>query len=330
MTTQRWLLALSPDGAARAVSAQVAKAFALRLADACKTFDTRSHRDAYSRLLKQSDDELTVDLINQSLIVSCLDFHATHLLVLALAPVTLFSLNLLRSYGVTTLHWFYEDFRRATYWRDCIAGYDHFCAVQRGPVEQACASNGAAFHFLPTACTVPDALPTIGERNYDVAFIGLPSPYRIAVLEKLVRAGFTTAIAGEGWHAYRGILQKGIIKGHWTQEEESLGILARAKVGINLSYDEPRERGNHQVSPRAYDVLASGGILVAENTPLLNESLAGCDFRTFDSPEDACRVIGELMAGYADLAPGLAANRRMIFNSHTYGHRVEELLRMTQ
>jgi hypothetical protein len=328
MKPQRWFLALSPDGAARSVSGRVAAAFTERLGADCKSFDTRTYRDAFSRLLKERNDDMTADLLNQSLMVSCLDFHATHLLVLALAPVTLFSLNLLRSYGIITVHWFYEDFRRATYWHDCIAGYDHFCAIQHGPIEQACASSGAAFHFLPTACTLPNAIPLGSERNIDVAFIGIPSPYRIAVLEKLTAAGFTLSIAGEGWQSYRGILQKAIVKKQWTPEEESLLILAHAKIGINLSVDDPHRLDQVHASPRVYDVLASGCILVTENTPLVFESLGGCSFYTFTTPEEACTVIGDRLAEYARLTPVLGENRRAVLENHTYGQRVEELIRV--
>ena len=175
---------------------------------------------------------------------------------------------------------------------------------------------------------MPDAKPSAAERHYDAAFIGIPSPYRIAVLEKLAAAGFSLAVAGEGWRSYRGILQKAIVSGNWTSGEESSRILGQSKIGINLSVDEPRDRANVHISPRVYDVPASGCILVTEDVPLLAESLAGCTFHTFGSPDEACRLVGTLLPDYANLANGIEENRRVVLERHTYGQRVEELVRM--
>lgn len=178
---KRWFLVLSPDGAARTVSMQCAKAFEKRLGPDCKIFDTLTYRKAYSQLQKHETDEFTVDLLNQSLIVSCLDFSATHILVMALSPVTLFTLDLLRKQDVKTIHWFFEDFRRATYWKDVMPGYDHFCAIQRGPLPDACRKSGSEFHFLPTATgLVSTSSQLSGDRQFDAGFIGIPSPYRVA------------------------------------------------------------------------------------------------------------------------------------------------------
>lgn len=206
---QRWIVALSPDGAARTVAEKTAEAFREQLApEACSIFDPRVYREGYKKLLKGQDEEMVVDLLNQSFAVHCFDFGATHCLVGALCPITLFTLNLLRKHGVVTLHWFYEDFRRATYWRDILPGYDHFLAIQRGPLPSACRAASTEFHLLPTAGTAADIAMEKRERCFDIAFIGIPSPYRITVLEALASSGMSVACGGEGWGAYRGILQK--------------------------------------------------------------------------------------------------------------------------
>jgi hypothetical protein len=329
MTGDRWFIVLSPDGAARTVSDRVASTFKERFGDRCKNFTTRGYHDGFARLLKRTDDDMTVDLLNQTLIVSCLDFHATHMLVCALAPVTVFSLNLLRSYGVTTIHWFYEDFRRALYWRDCLPGYDHFCAIQRGPIKEACAAGGTNYHFLPTAGTVPGGSQQSTDRPVDVAFIGIPSPYRIAVLESLMQAGFSLAVAGEGWRSYRGALDKFIVADKWVDEKESAAILSNAKIGLNLSVEEPREREHVHISPRVYDVLACGCVLVTEEVPLAKESLDGCDFRTFTSSEDAGKVVADIRANYKSYAGSIESNRKAVAERHTFKKRVEKLVEIT-
>lgn len=328
---QRWFLVLSPDGAARTMSMHCAKAFEERFGVDCKTFDSLTYRTAYSQLQKRVNDDFTVDLLNQSLIVSCLDFavpQATHVLVMALSPVTLFTLNLLRKQGVKTVHWFFEDFRRATYWKDVLPGYDHFCAIQQGPLPEACKASGSEFHFLPTATNLVSATaPPPGDRPYDAGFIGIPSPYRIAVLELLLQKGLTIAIGGSGWNTYRGVLQKSIIKSQWMTEEESFGIMCRSKIGLNLSVDEPSDREITHISPRVYDLLMAGCALVSENVPLLEKSLPGCAFYTFNSPYDAYRAIQNALSDYPAFKETAEKNRLQVLQNHTFQQRVAQLVR---
>src|SRR3954463_15315396 len=111
---RKWLMVLPPEGAARQVGEKAWEAMtALLPASQRKLFDTKAYLDGFDRLLKVPSDDMVVDLTNQGLTVQCLDFEATHVLILALSPVTRFTLNLLRRQGVVLLHWFFEDFREA-------------------------------------------------------------------------------------------------------------------------------------------------------------------------------------------------------------------------
>jgi hypothetical protein len=325
MIAQRWCIALSPDGAARTVSADIAKICASEIGDRCKIFDTFAYRSAFARLVMQTDDNLVADLLNQSLIVSCLDFKATHLLVTALAPVTLFALNLLRSYGVTTIHWFFEDFRRVPYWSDVVEGYDHFCAIQRGPIESYCRKKNIHFHFLPTASGLPQTVDSGNERPYDIVFIGIPSKYRIHCLEKCAAQGYSLAIGGSGWKSYRGPLEKNIVSGEWIDAAASWHILHQAKIAINLSVDEPQEREHIHSSPRIFEAMAAGCLLVTEEAPLLAESLSSCTYQTFTSINEACEKIGTVLREYSAYSGDIIKNRQTVMSKHTYRKRFEQL-----
>ena len=168
--TRRWCMTIPPAGAARMVATHVLKALTHTMGqEKVKCFDTLTYQNGFNQLLKTPNQTTLVDLINHALIVSCLDFGASVLLVPALSPVSLFSLNLLRRYSVTTVHWFYEDYHRATYWHAILSGYDHFCAIQKGPLPEECRKKGSSFHFLPTAITIP-SVPFNGcHRLYDIA-----------------------------------------------------------------------------------------------------------------------------------------------------------------
>lgn len=333
MIESKWMMTLPPEGAARTVGEKTWDALSARLpTNRRKLFDTKLYLDSFDKLLKNPTDQMTVDLTNQSLIVQCLDFEATHLLVTALSPVTFFAAQLLRRRGLRTLHWFYEDFRQAKYWREVLGAYDHFLAIQRGPVEALCAEKGSRYGYLPTAATLPPDRPlrSWNDRPYDVAFIGFPSSYRVAVLEALLAAGISLRIAGQAWERYRGPLQACMVNQGWTGLEESYRLLESCKIGLHVPSENPTDdRDNCHVSPRVFDVLAAGCRLLYEEAPLLRETLAGFTAREFRGPQ------GAVAAAKAALLEGLTsneaeANKTVVAQRHTFASRVEEILSIAQ
>ena len=330
MSDQRWVITIPLEGAARTVAVHCALALSERIGmSSCKVLDLRTYYNAYSNMMKTPDETMIVDLCNQTITVETIDFSATHILVPALSPVTLFTLNLLRKCKVTTIHWFYEDYRRASYWREIISGYDFFCAIQKGPLVSACLKNNTTYCFLPTAVTLPELTSHALERAYDVAFIGLPSAYRIEVLENLAQNGIKLLIAGKNWSSYKGPLEKSIECGEWTPEDQSLLILSRAKIGLNLSYDSPwSDIENVHVGPRIFDIPAAGCILVTEDVPLLRESFPECTLFTFRSTEEVLKCVEAVLRDYPILRPVIEENMACVREKHSYTNRVETLLQL--
>jgi spore maturation protein CgeB len=328
MTPQRWLLVLPPEGAARSVAMHTANAFLSYLsADQYKTVDALPYLRGYTGLLRTPDDTIITDLFNQSLTVTCFDFQPTHCLVAALAPVTLFTLQLFRRYGITTAHWFFEDYRRATYWESVLEGYDHFFAIQHGAVEQRCSGTSTAYHFLPPACGCADLSYTPGERPYDTVFIGIPSTYRVTLLETLARGGIRLAIAGSGWEQYKGPLETAIISSSWINEEASFALMQQAKTGINLSFTDPAGGADIHVSPRLFDLMAAGCLPVSEAVPLLAETAPGAHISRFTTPEEAVAAIRYHLESWSPQDTLIADNRELVLAKHRYSHRVEQLMR---
>jgi hypothetical protein len=326
--SQRWMVTLPPEGAARQVGEHLWQALGAALPpERRKLFDTKAYQDGFDRLLKDPSDDMVVDLLNQSLVVQALDLGATHVLVLALSPVTAFTADLLKRRGVTTLHWFYEDFRQAKYWSPVLPAYSHFLAIQRGPVEAACAAQGVRFHYLPTAAMpVPSERKPWAARRGGIAFVGFPSPYRISVLEALAAAGLPLTVAGSGWEAYRGPLDACLRSRGWTGAEANRALLEDAQVGLHIPSEDPGpDRDNSHVSPRIFDVLAAGCVLLGEDSPLVRETLRGCAWREFRGPGEAVEAARlALERGLPEAA--LAANRETVLREHSFARRVDYLL----
>jgi hypothetical protein len=327
----RILLALSPEGAARQVSQHLARAFETVLGrNNLKIFDCLKYDTAFNTLLRQPDADMTVDLLNQQLVVQCLDFKADAIVVPALSPVTAFTLRLLQGQRIKTVHWFYEDFRRAGYWRDVVAHYDWFLAIQRGTIEQTCREAGTSFRYLPTASGLSISDLSAGQAENperDVAFVGIPTPYRISVLERLASKNISMTIGGLGWRAYRGPLQPFVNSGEWIEGEHSAALLRSAKIGLHLSAEEPgKDRNETHVSPRVFDVLGLGLVLLTEEAPLITETLAGSHFHGFSSPVEVPGKVSTILADYKKERALAAANIVYIRDHHTYLRRAQTIL----
>ncbi|HKP96252.1 MAG TPA: glycosyltransferase [Fibrobacteria bacterium] len=329
--SHKWMVVLPPEGAARQVGEKAWEALgALLPAGNRKLFDTKAYLDAFDRLLKNPADDMVVDLANQALVVQCLDFGATHLLVVALSPVTRFTVDLLRRQGITPLHWFIEDFREAKYWKDVLPAYGHFLAIQRGPVERACAEAGVRYGYMPTAAILKPrpAVKAWRERSDGIAFIGFPSAYRVEVLEAMAREGLPLKVAGLGWEKYRGPLEAHLTGRGWFGPEEAFKLLENARIGLHLPSEDPAaDRGNSHVSPRVFDILAAGCLLLSEEAPLIRETLKECAIREFRGPAEAVRAARTALAeGVADEV--LAANRALVLRDHSFERRMREVLEL--
>lgn len=319
------MIVVPPDGAARSVAKNVVDAFGA-LGIAHETFDMGKVLPVLTELFRRPQEQLATDFANEHLAVRTLDLPATHVLVLALSPVTLFTLNLLRKHRVRTMHWFYEDFRRARYWRDVLPGYDCFAAVQRGPIEEACRARGVTFALINTATALAAPSPAENPAR-DIAFVGIPSPYRVAMLESLARAGMSLAIGGHGWDRYEGPLRRFIVSDRWMDRSELLATLHSARVGLNLSVASPREGGEHaQLSPRVYDIAAAGALLLTEEVPLAREGLEGCSYTTFDGPDRLVSQARELVSSFETRLGQRRSTQRAATERHTYTQRVRALV----
>ncbi|MDQ3000164.1 MAG: glycosyltransferase [Fibrobacterota bacterium] len=330
--SNRWMMVIPPEGAARQVGEKAWESLCgLLPAQNRKLFDTKTYLDAFDRLLKSPTDDMVVDLTNQALVVQCLDFQATHVLVIALSPVTRFTVDLLRRSGMAPIHWFIEDFREAKYWKEVLPAYAHFLAIQRGPVEKACQEAGVRFGYLPTAAILRPRLLVKAwrDRSDAIAFIGFPSAYRMEVLEALAKEGLPLKIAGLGWEKYRGPLEPFMTGQGWFGPEEAFKLLENSRIGLHLPSEDPGpDRGNSHVSPRVFDILAAGCLLMTEEAPMIRETLAGMTISEFRGAAEAVRAARTALTEGVDDGL-LAANRALVLRDHSFARRMTEILALT-
>src|SRR5690606_646545 len=89
----------------------------------------------------------------------------------------------------------------------------------------------------------------------------------------------------------RGPLQACIRGGGWTGADESLALLENARAALHMPSEDPGDdRENDHVSPRVFDVLGAGALLLCEDAPLIRETLRGCVYREFRGPGEAVEI----------------------------------------
>lgn len=328
MKRHRYCIVVPPDGAARAVGFKASQSLLFhRDAAYVKVIDSGSYLRGFSKLLVNADVNMVTDLFNQSCAVACLDFMATHCIVCSLAPVTLFTLNLFRKHGIVTAHWFYEDVQKATYWKQVIEGYDHFFAIQHEEIAEKCSEKAVPFHFLPTATSAPDGLFASRQPAlYDAVFIGIPSTYRISVLESLVKSGIRLAIAGAQWNHYIGILEPFIVTSQWMNDQDATILMQKSKIGINLAFDDASQRPDMHMSPRIFDYAAAGCSIVSDASPLIAMSFTGGIVHQGKSADEVRSLTIEHIARYQCSEADRKFNHDLVMRTHRYDHRIAKML----
>jgi hypothetical protein len=318
---RNWLHVIPPEGAARQAALDLSEAaMQSEPTGSHKRFDTKPYLDGFAQLLKNPTDDMRVDLMNQALIIAALEHQCAVMCITSLAPVTLFSLRLLRQQGITLIHWMVEDYRVATYWRQVISAYHAVFAIQTGELSSRCQELGIPYFYLPTAyspvvCSIP-ILP-LTQRTVDFVFIGLPSPYRLLVLDALRLAGAQLQVGGTGWEHVSGPLRQCVLEGDVQKPQHSLLAQSKARFGLHIPYDDPKtERSQCHLSPRHFDMLALGCPLVCETSPLVQSWLKGYDCFWFEGAEQV-------------VAAWLAA-KKSLPQTETFGPRFDATMRDTR
>jgi GT2 family glycosyltransferase/glycosyltransferase involved in cell wall biosynthesis len=157
----------------------------------------------------------------------------------------------------------------------------------------------------------------------EVLFVGntrsVPRPAVLGALE----AGLDLTLIGSGWERYvdpRLVLRSSIPNTELSRWYRSAGVV------LNDHWDEMRRWG--LVSNRVFDVLASGGCVVSDELPGLDELLGG-SVPTFTTPEELAATVTRLLSDRAHRDALVARGQRIVLADHTWQHRAEQLVALS-
>jgi len=339
---QKWLITIPPEGAARDLALAGAEALQEQAGIDLQVFDFRDFSFGYAKLLRSDDPDLVADMVAQSLLTKVMDVQAKVVVVSALCTVSAYFLQIFRKHKITTVHWFFEDYRRATYWDSVVQEYDYFFAMQKGALEAAVRQR-TRFHFLPAAaemtadeCQVqPQEWDT---RSWDVCFVGLPSMYRILMLNRLAAAGYKLCVAGSGWNdltpeaeaEVHPALREAVLSQSEVSRERHMSILRQSRIGLNLSVDIPQgDRSVPQISPRAYDIAGCGTVLLTEKLGMTGVALSGLMYEEFEDENEMLAEVQKLLQ-FPPSLQDLQSNQLTVAEQHRVAHRMETLIDVIQ
>ena len=200
--------------------------------------------------------------------------------------------------------------------------------------ERASATN-MGIHYLPTAynSVVHHPILVPKQDRHDVVFVGSGFPERQAMLEGVDWNGIDLYLAGffrfEQTHPLAEYYKAGAL-----HNSDAAALYSGAKISINLNrtavdYDANKTiEDAESLSPRAYEVPASGGFLISEWRAEIDDIFDGC-VPTFKTPQE----LDALIHYYLDPANELERvelsdmQREAVTKAHSYCDRARELLR---
>ena len=163
--------------------------------------------------------------------------------------------------------------------------------------------------------------------EYDVTFVGQSYGDRPATVERLRAEGFEVQCWGFGW-------PRGRI-GH----DEMVRVFGASRINLNLSaaFSQPRglrarvaslvRRERHeprksQIKGRTFEVPGSGGFLLTDRVPHLEDYfVTGKELASFDSTDDLVEEVGWWLSHEDERAAVAQAGYQRVRAEHTYDHR---------
>jgi spore maturation protein CgeB len=271
-------------------------------------------------------------LLGEAIVEVAREWSADLVLALAQAPLSGPTLTRLRALGIPTAFWFVENTRVLPYWRDVAEHYDTFFTIQSGPVQEQIAAAGArCVKYLPMACDPDVHFPvTLDEADAQrfaapVSFAGAPYLNRRHVLGAVRDLGLR--VWGDGWETTALAPCVGA-EGRFDPDTQRK-IVAATAVNVNLHSAEHvtgLDPMPDYVNPRTFEIAACGGFQLVDRRDPLPELFADDELATFESAAHL-RERAAYYLKHRDVAAGIATRARArVLASHTYAHRVRELL----
>jgi spore maturation protein CgeB len=236
--------------------------------------------------------------------------------------------------GGPTVNWFADDhWRFERFTRHFAPAFDWSVTTDRDSLPKYRAIDCKRAILSQWACNRYAYDWTGCELEYEVTFIGQSYGERPATVERLRAEGFDVRCWGFGWPQGR------------IEHDEMVRVFGASRINLNLSaaFSPPKgirprianlvRRQTHeprksQIKGRTFEVPGSGGFLLTDRVPYLEDYLVpGREVAVFESTDRLVDQVRFWLDHEEERAAVAEAGYRRVRAEHTYDQRFEEVFR---
>jgi spore maturation protein CgeB len=230
--------------------------------------------------------------------------------------------------GGPTVNWFADDhWRFDRFTRHFAPAFDWSVTTDRDSLPKYEAIGHERAILSQWACNRYAYDRTADRLEYDVTFIGQSYGDRPTTVERLRAEGYDVRCWGFGWPEGR------------IEHDEMVRVFGASRINLNLSaaFSPPgtlrarignlirRERHEprkSQIKGRTFEVPGSGGFLLTDRVPYLEDYFApGKEIASFEGTDDLVGQVGWWLAHEDERAAVAEAGYERVRAEHTYDHR---------
>jgi spore maturation protein CgeB len=289
-------------------------------------------KDARNRQLMQSR---MAEVLSQWTLASLAESPPDLVLSLAQAPLTLPVLEHLRKKKFLTAMWFVENYRHLTYWQHMAPGYDFWFVFQQGPCLEAFRKAGARqVSYLPMAAD-PEVHGRVAlseeERaiyGSDVSFVGAGYANRRRLFPLLLRQPWSFKLWGNEWDGADNLQSVLQLNGARIDTATCVKVFNATTINLNLhsATSDGLDPSADFVNPRTFELAACGAFQLVDHRSLLAEFFTSQEIVSFGLFDEVPRLIQRWLADPTARHAMASAAQTRVLNSHTYVHRMKDLL----
>lgn len=247
-----------------------------------------------------------------------------------ISPSTIESVG--RCTGAPTVNWFADDhWRFESFTRHYAPSFDWSVTTHHESLAKYRAIGYERAILSQWACNRYAYGKTADGLEHDVTFVGQPYGDRAALVAHLASAGYEVECWGYGWPAGR------------LEHDQMVRVFGSSRINLNLSnaYTPVRSlrarvggwvRGigeiprTSQIKGRTFEVPGSGGFLLTERVPHLEDYFEiGSEIAVFWTADELVEQVGWWLEHPQERAAAAEAGYRRVLAEHTYDHRFAEI-----
>jgi hypothetical protein len=257
-------------------------------------------------------------------------FRPSLLLATGMCPLDGSTLESIGDLGVLRANFLTDDpfnpKHRSRWFDEALRHYDLLFTPRRSNAAELRAASSAELHYLPFAYNPLRHFPgTAPDHRFAgrMLFVGGADRDRVEFIRELVAKGIPVALYGGFWERHQDL--RPLSFGLASQEE-----LRNATVGAGLCLILVRRANRDGHVMRSFEAAASGGALVAEDTPEHRELFGqdGESVRYFRDPGELAKRATELLKNPAELRRMSESVRRRIVEQRqdSYANRLRQMI----